>query len=212
VSWRGGYTEEMHQELISKIDSLITKIDSLLSRLDVDLSTRASEYTLTIVSEKVRELRDKVKAGVAFSSSARAKGVASDGSVGFLLQNPSGSGKTVDIVVVEIVGKAEADIDIYKDPTITASGTSMVITNLNFAYPDNATVCSAEYGGTYDTSGAVKKLETVLPGGSGVRAIGSISEVGEIVEIPEGHSILVVVTNTSQSSSDYSCRFVWYEE
>jgi len=55
VAWRGGYIEEMHQELLAKLNDLITKLNSMLSQFDVSLSTRASETTLSGVSSKLTQ-------------------------------------------------------------------------------------------------------------------------------------------------------------
>jgi len=55
VAWRGGYIEEMHQELLTKLNDLITKLNSMLSQFDVSLSTRASETTLSGVSSKLTQ-------------------------------------------------------------------------------------------------------------------------------------------------------------
>ena len=55
MAWRGGYIEEMHQELLAKLNDLITKLNSMLSQFDVSLSTRASETTLSGVSSKLTQ-------------------------------------------------------------------------------------------------------------------------------------------------------------
>jgi len=175
------------------------------------MSFRTDQRTIRNYIVNAPVLKKKVEEGIAYTCSDIKKSLASGSSVGFLLQNPSGSGKEVHVVVVEVVGKAEGDIEVYLGVTVTASGTSIPITNMNRNYPDNS-VCSAEFDGTYDTSGATRLHRKALPGGSGIRAIGSATELGEEVVLPEGDNILILIYNTSDKSSDYSCEFTWYEE
>ena len=55
-------------------------------------------------------------------------------------------------------------------------------------------------------------METVVPGGSHIRAIGGAIEVGETAILPSGHNMVARVTNASASASDFSVRFLWWEE
>jgi len=149
--------------------------------------------------------------GYAFSASKRFEGVSAGASFDCLFNNPSGSGRTGEIISVIVGGLAQGYIDIYDKVSIISYGPEMIIRNLKLGCSITS-VCKAYYGGSYDISGADKVHETVLPGGSKVRAIGELSEVGEGVSIRSGYNLMVRVTNKSASASDFSVRFVWYEE
>jgi len=153
--------------------------------------------------------RKKIEEGKAFSVSHRFEGVASGSSVSVLFENPSGSQKKAYIQLVEVVSLAQAHVDIYRDVTKTAAGTQLTPLNLNME-SDIESAMRIEYGGTYENG--VLALNTVCPGGSGVRAIGGATEVGENLIMPSGRNILIVVTNASASSTDLSIRIIWYEE
>jgi len=151
----------------------------------------------------------KIIEGKAFSISHRFEGVASDAHADLFFENPSGSGKDVHIIVVEVTSLAQAWIDIYRNSSIASSGTPLTPTNLNFE-SSNSSVVSAEYGGSYTLGSLVHN--TVVPGGSHIRAIGGAVEVGESVVMPEGFNFLIRATNKSASSTDLSIRIIWWEE
>mgnify|MGYP000651507505 CR=1 FL=1 len=151
----------------------------------------------------------KIYEGYGFSISHRFESVSSDASVDIYFENPSGSGRTVYIVMIEVVSFAQAHIDIYRNSTVTSSGTSITPVNLNFSSTITS-VANVEYGGTY-TLGTLT-LNTVCPGGRAIRAVGGASEVGETVIIPPGYNFLIRVTNKSTSSADLSIRIIWWEE
>jgi len=155
-------------------------------------------------------LRPYIEQGKAFSSSKRVF-IASDASEYFYFENPQDNYKTAYIATIVVGGKAEADIDIYENITVINKGTPMRIRNLNLGSRNVAT-CKTYYGGSFSGLTEDNSVhQTVLPGGSKIRAIGHLAEVGEAVIIPPGKSILVVLTNTSADMSKYSVRFLWYE-
>jgi len=149
--------------------------------------------------------------GYAFSASKRFEGVSAGSSFDCLFNNPTGSRRTAEIISVIVGGLAQGHIDIYDGVSITSYGSEMIIRNLKLGCGITS-ACKAYYGGSYDISGASKVHETVLPGGSKVRAVGELSEIGESVIIRSGYNLMVRVTNKSGSSSDFSVRFIWYEE
>jgi len=151
----------------------------------------------------------KIYQGYGFSISHRFEDVAADASVNLYLGNPSGSGRKVYIITIDVIALAQCYVDIYRDNSITASGTSITPVNLNFE-KTVLSVVNAEYGGTYTTGTLVHS--TVVPGGSRIRAIGGVSEVGESVIISGGYDFIVKVTNKSASATDLSIRVVWWEE
>ena len=151
----------------------------------------------------------KIYEGYGFSVSRRFEGVASDASIDLYFENPSGSGRHVFLVSVEIVSLAQAWIDIYRGNTVTAHGTALTPVNLNFE-KDIPSVANVEYGGTYTTG--TLTLNTVCPGGSKKEAVGGKAEVGETAIIPPNFNFLIRVTNKSASATDLSIRILWWEE
>jgi len=179
-----------------------------------------SHTTYRYVSKDILQFKDgtqivnprffyKIHEGYGFSISHRFTGVASGGSVDLFFENPAGSGRTVYVVAVEVASLAQAWVDVYRDNKVASSGTKLTPLNLNLGKPISSVV-NAEHGGTY-TLGALAH-STVCPGGSLVRAVGYVVEVGETVIIPEGYNILVRATNQSASSTDLSIRIIWWEE
>jgi len=151
----------------------------------------------------------KILEGQAFSVSHRFEAVGSDSSVSMYFENPSTSSRNVYVVAIEVVSTGQFWVDIYRENTISASGTQITPINLNFS-SGNTSVVYVEYGGTYTLGTSVHK--TVAPGGSGIRALGGIVEVGESVVIPPNNNFVVVATNKSASSEDMSIRIIWWEE
>jgi len=151
----------------------------------------------------------KIYEGKAFSISHRFEGVASDSSVDLFFENPSGSNKNVFIMAIEVASSGLFWVDIFRGNSITTSGTSLSPVNLNTS-SNNSSVVSAEYGGTYATGTLVHN--TVAPGGTLVRAIGSIAEVGESIVLTPGNNLLIRGTNKAGASADMSIRVIWWEE
>jgi len=151
----------------------------------------------------------KIYEGYGFSISHRFEGVGADSSVDLYFENPSDSGRQVFVVVVEIVSLAQAWIDVYRENTVTVSGTALTPVNLNFEKTISSVV-NVEYGGTYELG--TLTLNTICPGGSKKEAVGGNAEVGETVVIPPGFNFLVRVTNKSASATDLSIRILWWEE
>ena len=155
------------------------------------------------------KLFDMIEQGYGFSISHRFESVGAGASVNVYFENPTNSGKKVYLSIIEIVSFAQAHVDIYRDNTKTASGTSLTPQNLNLESANTSAV-AAEYGGTYTTG--TLSLNTICPGGSAIRAVGGAAEVGELLIIPAGKNILVSVTNKSSSAADLSIRILWWEE
>jgi len=151
----------------------------------------------------------KVYDGYGFVVSHRFESVSSDAQVQVLLENPSGSGRTVYLVLIEVVSTGQGHVNVHVNNTVSTSGTSLTPQNLRIG-SSITPVANVEYGGSYTVGDTYQ--QTVLPGGSGVRAVGSIYGLGESVIIPEGNNILVTVTNKSSSSEDFSVKILWWEE
>ena len=151
----------------------------------------------------------KIYEGYGFSVAHRWEGVSSSGSFEVFFENPNDSGMTVFVLLLEAISTGQAWIDVYRNNAVTASGTAMGISNVNFGSA-NESVVNLEYDGTYTIGDLVHS--TVVPGGSLVRAVGGSTEFGESVVIPEGGNFIVKVTNKSASSEDMSLRLLWWEE
>jgi hypothetical protein len=150
----------------------------------------------------------KIYEGYGFAVSHRFESVSSDASVNIYFENPSGSGREVFIIVVEVVSFAQAWIDVYRGVT-PSGGTPITPVNLNFAKAIGS-IASVKYGVTY--TGGAPVHNSVCPGGSRVQATGGAAEVGETVVVPEGFNFLVKVTNKSAAAADLSIRILWWEE
>ena len=155
-------------------------------------------------------LLHKIEEGYTFIVAHR-ESLADGASLEVLLENPSGSGRTVHIVIIRCVGAGEGTIEIYRGVTVTTSGSSLTPVNLKIGCPITS-VCSAEYGGTYDVSGAQRYVDDVLPGGTIVRAVGDAAEVGENVVLEPNNNIMVRLTNVSGTTKNFSIKIVWWEE
>lgn len=145
--------------------------------------------------------------------------IASAGSQDFLFANPSGSGKTLKVRLLNVFGGAEGQVDIYagsygetgsENIVRTSVGTSIDILHKKVG---GTTTSQAifEYGGTY-TLNTTSHTEGLIPGGSGNFATGGSATQGLAGEILEGYAILIRVTNTSASTANYGVRIEWWEE
>jgi hypothetical protein len=150
----------------------------------------------------------KVYEGYGFAVSHRFESVAQNAEVNIYFENPSGSGKEVFIVVIDIISFAQAWIDVYRGVT-PSGGTAITPVNLNFAKAISS-IANVKYGVTY--TGGTPVHNSVCPGGSRVQATGGAAEVGETVVIPPGYNLLVKVTNKSAAAADLSIRILWWEE
>ena len=154
-------------------------------------------------------MEDRIEQGRAFSASKRFDSVADGSIIQVVFSNPTGSGKVVYIVAIEIIATGQGAIDIYRDVSIDSHGTEIPIMNLDLG-SNNPSVCEVEYGGTY--SDGELAHQTVVHGGIRSNAVGSFAEVGERVKIPEGHNIMVQFENRAGTDADVSIRFLWWED
>jgi len=200
--------EAKEEELRVRLTEQIPAQEKTLMELSSKIPNRILQFIDGTVMVNNRFF-EKIYEGQAFSLSKRFEGIAADASADMYFLNQSGSGKRVYVIMIEIISFAQGWIDIYRNATVSTAGTQINPVNLNTA-STNTSVVHAEYGGTY--SGGTLVHETVVPGGSRIRAVGGASEVGESVIIGEGDSILVRFTNKSASSTDMSIRIIWWEE
>ena len=187
----------------------MARLNTIGRFMEESLRTGVDDYIsgVTIVQPIFQNYIDK---SIGYSASIR-ENLSNGDSLDVMFYNPEGSGVVAYIISVEAVGLAQGLIDIYQNATITSNGTELYLRSLKLT-DTNPPNCKVEYNGTYDTSGAALVLQTVLPGGTRRRAIGSLAEVGETVIIGEGESILVRLTNNSGANNYYSIRIVWWEK
>jgi len=193
---------------LSDVRSKIEQLYSIVSDISSKIARQLLQFDDGTIVQDTR-FSKKVDEGKAFSASHRFENVASDEVVETFFENPSTSNKKANIITVEIVVQGTSFIDIYRDNVKVASGTRIPVMNLDLGSPNTSEVI-VEYGGTY-TPGTLAH-QTVAPGGSKIRAIGSASEVGERVKIPPGYNILVRVINKAETPIAISTRFLWWEE
>ncbi len=151
----------------------------------------------------------RIEKGYAFSASHRFEDVANGATVESWFENPSTSNRRINIVAIEVVGLGSGWIDIYRDNVRISLGSSLPIMNLKMGSGIESKALVA-YGGSY-TPGK-RAHSTVLPGGIKINAIGSLAEVGERVIIPPGYNLLVRITNRAGTATDYSIRYLWWED
>jgi len=151
----------------------------------------------------------KIEQGEAFSASHRFESVAADGYVYFYGHNPTNSNVTVYVIAIEVTSTGKAFVDLFRNPTVSAAGTDVTITNLNFG-SSNVSKCTVQHGGSYTVGASAH--QTVIPGGSKNFAIGGLAEVGERVIVPVNNSLLVRAQNKSTAAEHMSIRFIWWEE
>jgi len=214
---------------VEKFYSLHTGIKQDTSKLDTPLSDLRSK--IEQLYGVVRELNSKIQKtmlqfndgalgidtrfaqrielGYSFSASRRIEGLPAENSEDTWFENPSGSGREVNIVAVEVAGLGSGWIDIYHGNIKVSAGIPIEKINLNLGSPNQA-VALPEYGGSY-TPGKLAH-STVLPGGIKINAIGSMAEVGERLKLPPGYNILIRLTNKAGTTTDYSIRFLWWED
>ncbi|MEM0460115.1 MAG: hypothetical protein QXZ31_09640 [Thermofilaceae archaeon] len=147
----------------------------------------------------------------AFASAKRFANVASGSSVEVLFLNPSTSNRRAVIAVIEVAATGVAAVDVYRNAAVTSPGTQAPRLNLNLS-STAASSANLYYGGSYSYSDEIKVLETLTPGGTAVRILGSAGEAGERVIIPPNSNLLIKLTNLSNTSADYSIKAVWWEE
>jgi len=188
------------------LSGLFTQVIEKLTAIEEKLPKQTSDSAS--LCEPV--LYDKIRLGQAFSASHRFDAVAAGANVSMYFSVPS-DGTTVTIVAIEVVTTGQGAIDIYRYPSMITAGTQITPTNLNMSSSNTSEVVVG-YEYTVDLSSATKAHETVAPGGTKVRAIGSLSEVGERIIIPPGNSLIVIFTNRGSTSEDVSIRFIWFEE
>lgn len=128
----------------------------------------------------------KVYEGYGFVASKSFKSVGSGAYKQILFRNPAGSGRQINIVLVEVVGLAELYAEIYVGNTITTVGTTVTPLNLR---PSTGIASGAQiaYDGTYTLGSLI--YDMVCPGGSRNFAVGGALALGEAGLFPKESEI-----------------------
>jgi len=123
----------------------------------------------------------------------------------FLLKNPVGSGKTLRVytIVGNIEGGGVGQVStfrIYKNPTVTANGTAVTLTNKKFT-GGNATVMQAFSAPTISARGTLIRAQTAA----------SPTDFKFDMLLSEGDAVLVTVDPTLNNTL-HSVMVDWAEE
>lgn len=148
--------------------------------------------------------------GDAYGTSVRVADVADDGTLNFLLFNPSNSSKNLCWVVLEAASEGKAYLDFYGDVTTNATGTASFQCN-KYAGSTKTSVARTEYNGSYVFTSANLIHQTLLPGGTGPKSIGGGAIDAEVAIGGPGHNVLVQLTNKGGATKDMSLRIVWID-
>jgi len=151
----------------------------------------------------------KVIDGKVFKIAHRFEDIADATTVYLYFKNPSNSGRAFTLTTIEVVSQGQGRIDLSKSFTVDSAGTDITPINLNFGSSETSKA-SVKHGGSY--SNITQHLSIAMPGGTSVRVIGALSEVGEFTLMPEDSEILIQFTNTSGVAIDCSVKIIWVEE
>ena len=151
----------------------------------------------------------KVIEGKVFKMAHRFEDVSNGTTVYLYFGNPSNSNRTFTLATIEVVSQGQGRIDLSKSFTVDSAGTDITPINLNFG-STKTSKASVKHGGSY--SNITQHLSIAVPGGSSVRALGALSEIGEFTLMPADSEILIQFTNTSASTIDCSVKLIWVEE
>jgi len=122
---------------------------------------------------------------------------------------PSGTIEQMRLVGLLVSTSGAVWLDLYKNNTITSYGTSVATHNLNMA--SNNVAQFKVYHTPTATPGTLI-FQTVIPGGTSVRAIGAYAELGEYRIIPQDLDLLLILTNKSETTADIGVKVLWIEE
>jgi len=196
--------EEFIDEAKSDIDKLYGKLQEIASKIERKIAQLldGSVITDTRLSKKIEE-------GYGFSASWRFENVPDGDFRDILFRNPSDSNRVANVLVVEISSFGQGFLDIYKNNTIIASGTKIEPWNLDLGSPNEAGAFP-EYGGNYILGKQIHR--DLVIGGTKIRAIGGVAELGEHTKIPPSYNILVRITNKTGAATSFSIEFKWFED
>ncbi len=165
-----------------------------------------SDKTLVTTTRFQKRILD----GDGFSISHRFESIAAGSSINVLIANPSGSGKQIYLIQVNVISLAQAWVNVYLNASYTG-GTDLTPYNLNTCSSKTSS-STLKYNVTISGSPTPYKT-SVCPGGTSVRAVGDAVEVGETMILGEGCSLIFEVINKDTTqSTDFSIGIIWWEE
>jgi len=174
--------------------------------LSLSSQVQKQQYVLPQSFVTYTEMAKKIEEGKAFSASNRLT-IAAGESKDILIENRSG--KDIKIVVVEITTLSNINIDIYDNVHVDSHGNAWIIRNLNLTSSYIPNVIIEDSGSYFGGELVGNKLGY---GGSPSRAVGSASEVGETVVVPDGNNIMIRITNTESQNTTVSVVILFYED
>jgi len=201
--------------LVSKASSVLTKLDEIetkLNNVEAKLASIESNLPNTYAGavESIDLVSKLVCDGYGFSASEIENGLSSGSNVTFYINNPSSNSCRISVYGIEVTSTGWGEVRLYKNPTVTSSGTTVTPVNLNLSSTRTSNVI---FGKNYvfDLSSSELIRESITPGGEKKEAIGSFSQVGEHLVLMPGDSVGIVYTNTGASSEDVSVVVYWVE-
>ncbi|MHC1610559.1 MAG: hypothetical protein ACXQTW_03000, partial [Candidatus Methanospirareceae archaeon] len=190
---------EYLSDSVAYLSSSVTKLTTIISKLsDIDTKLTSIESKMPNTYQGAAETLDilykLVCEGYGYTASEIENGLASGSNITFYISNPSSNTCRISIYGIEVVSTGWGEIKLYKNPTVTSSGTTITPVNLNLSStrPSNVTI-GENYA--FDLSSSLLIRGSVIPGGEKKDAIGSFSQVGEHLVLMPGDSVGIVYTN-----------------
>jgi len=133
----------------------------------------------------------------------------SGSSMSVLIRNPQDSGKYIIVTVVDAGSDGKAKLLIHLDPSISSDGTP--ISPISLKRPVELTPTFEAYADPSFTPGQ-DTIPLVIPGGRGVKSVGSREGFRSFVLLEEGQEIIVELYNRDTDPGDASLYLEIYEE
>jgi len=178
-------------------DPNIAQINAKITKADTDNTIAYTQYQIKAAADK------------AFFVSRLWDSIASGATADLCIENPSGSGRTIHIMVAKISTTDQAWVRYIIDPTLNG-GTQL--TPVPFKVGSSATSVANVIVDVDSYTGGTEVGTEVIPGGSGNKAVGGMDEGLVAFVIPEGHKVLFEVVNKSSNANQVSMRIDWWEE
>jgi len=124
----------------------------------------------------------------------------------FILQNPTSSGVVAKLSTVGVAAEGKGYLESFKNPTVTAIGTTLTPVNMRFDKSDGSQ-SNLAHGGTY-TGGTTLGQELLAAGQKGTAP--TTTAFGNTLLYP-GNAIRFLLTNEAGGNSDYAFTFEWLE-
>ena len=145
--------------------------------------------------------------GSSYSVTTATQTVASNGFLDVQISNPTGSGKSLHIVGVTGGATTNTTIDLVKNGTFAAAGTTLTPRNINFGFSDSS-IATVKWitQATDPTTGGVLVSSLIQIGGAVV-----VNYNGSWV-MPSNTTLVMRLVNNTNQSNPLSIGLQWWEE